>query len=494
MTLSLERRADLWGDRTAVVDAGDDRRVSYADLDRLADRFAGALADRGVGERDAVAVVSRNRVELLALLFAARRLGAALAPVSHRLTPATVEGPLDVVDPALVVHEPAQRDLIREVGDEDARSFGELRAEAEGEPKGYERVDTDPERSLLYLHTKGRADVRGDDSDPDQVTAERVVDLPERAVEWNCITAVAAWGLGRGDCAPTLLPLSDTDGLHRLVLPLLYVGGRVVVLRAFDPERALGVVEDRGATHLFAGATEYRELVADGAFERTDFGGVEWFGTRSPLPTDAREALADRAPVVRAYGRVETGPNDLYLPAERASASADPDRVGRPFPDCEARIVGDADATVPEGEVGGLELRGPVTARGYVDGETFGEWVPTGDLAYREGGDYHVLGPTAEAAEGEGERIHPRTVERALEAHEGVTEAGAVVDSEGALAAVVGDADPGELRAFVADRLPERAVPREISVVESLPRRATGEPDRAEIRRQLGGEERFETE
>uniref|UniRef100_UPI0018E5643F AMP-binding protein n=1 Tax=Halorussus litoreus TaxID=1710536 RepID=UPI0018E5643F len=329
MTLSLAQRADLWGDRTAVVDTSADRRVSYAALDSEADGMARRLSALGVEAGDPVAVVSRNRVETLALLFAVRRLGAVLAPVSHRLTPATVEGPLETVDPAVVVHETAQRDLVREVPDDESYSFEEL-AREDGEE--YERVDPDPEDSLLYLHRTERADRPavgetrttageregsnrpGESLNENPRTASRVVDLPARAVEWNCITAVAAWGLGRGDCAPALVPFSDTDGLHRLVLPLLYVGGTVVVLRAFDPDSTLAAVAEEGATALFAGATEYRELVESDGFEGTDFESVAWIATRSALPADAREALARRAPVCRTYGRVETGPNDLLVP------------------------------------------------------------------------------------------------------------------------------------------------------------------------------------
>jgi acyl-CoA synthetase (AMP-forming)/AMP-acid ligase II len=523
MTLSLERRAVLWGDRLAVVDADADRRVSYADLESEADAMARRLSSLGVGPGDAVAVLSRNRIETLALSFAVRRLGGVLAPVSHRLTPATVEEPLETVEPTVVVHEAAQRDLVRELSDDLGHSFEEF-GRIDGED--YERADRDPEDSLLYLHEVGRADrpavgetgggedgvgessgKDGDDGDhrrgeslnENPQTASRVVDVPERAVEWNCITAAAAWGLGKDDCAPTLLPVSDADGLLRLVLPLLYVGGRVDLLRVFDPDDALAAIADEGATAAFAGATEYRELVGSDAFEAADFGSVEWFGSRSALPEDVREALAREAPVVRAYGRVETGPNDLFVPPERASedaGSTDPDFVGRPFPDCEVRVIDpEGGRPVSEGETGELQFRGPVTARGYLSNEgveEFPNWVPTGDLAYRENGDYYLLGPAGETVESASERVHPRQVERALEAREDVTAAGVVPHSEGVLVAFVGNAGPGELQSVAADALPEGATVREINRVDSLPRRPTGEPDRAEIRRQFEGEERFE--
>ncbi|WP_435177013.1 class I adenylate-forming enzyme family protein [Halorussus sp. AFM4] len=525
MTLSLERRAALWGDRTAIVDASADRRVGYADLESEADAMARRLAALGVGPGDPVAVLSRNRVETLALFFAARRLGAVFAPISYRLTPATVEEPLETVDPAAVVHEAAQRDLVRELPDDLTHTFEEL---GRSDGADYERVDPGPEDSLAYIHAKDEADRPAVGEDPgrnrpgeslneDPPTAPRVVDLPARAVEWNCVTATAAWGLGRGDCAPAMLPFSDADGLLRLALPLLYVGGRVVVLRAFDPDDALAAVDEEGATALFAGATEYRELVESEAFASTDFGSVGWAGSRSALPADVRETLAREAPVVRTYGRAETGPNNLYCPPESGggdvdgaeSDPADPDRVGRPFPDCEVRLADEGGEPVPEGEVGELRFRGPVTPRGYLRGDAdgedgdggddrdtdpFPEWVPTGDLAVRQGGDYYLLGPAREGFESASARVHPRRAERALEARDGVTAVGVVPAEQGALAAFVGDADPGELRDDLAAELPDEVAVRELTRVESLPRRATGELDRAALRRDLSGEERIDKE
>ncbi|WP_158058315.1 class I adenylate-forming enzyme family protein [Halorussus halophilus] len=490
MSLSLERRAALWGDRTAVVDVTDDQRVSYAELDEQAESAARRLAALGVEAGDAVAVVSRNRIEVLALLFAARRLGAIFAPISHRLTPATVEGPLDTISPAVVVHEAAQRDLVREVPDERIHSFEEF---ARLETESYERPNSNSGTSL-YLHPDPTRKTRTDSrSGPRR--APPVVDVPTRAAEWNCVTVGAAWGLGRADCAPALLPLSDPDGLLRTALPLLYAGGRVVLLRAFDPSDALETIQHEGVTFCLAGATEYRELVADETFERTDFDGLDWAATRTGLPTDVREAVARRVPVVRIYASAETGAN-CYVPPERADRAMDPDYVGRPFPDCELRVVReseeDAERTA-DGEVGDLEVRGPVVAAGYVeDGEPFPEWVATGDVAYREDGDYCVLGSSSEEVRAGSERVHPRLVERTLERHEGVTAAGVVGGGAGGTddelrAMVVGSADAADVRGFARERLPNGAVPREITTVESLPRRPTGEVNRAKLRRQLDG-------
>ena len=115
MSLSATRLGDLWGDRTALVDADANERVTHAELASRVRDAAGRLTELGVESGDAVAVVSRNRVDCLVALFAARRVGASFAPVPHRLTPASVTEPVERVDPAVVLHERSEE---RRVGKE----------------------------------------------------------------------------------------------------------------------------------------------------------------------------------------------------------------------------------------------------------------------------------------------------------------------------------------------------------------------------------------
>jgi acyl-CoA synthetase (AMP-forming)/AMP-acid ligase II len=477
MSLSIARLGALWGNRPAVFDG--DATVTYAELaDRAADA-ARRLRAMGVERGDAVAVVSRNRVELLVLFFAAHRLGAVFAPVPHRLTPATVGPPVERIDPAVVVHEAAQRDLVRAF---DAHSFEEFRHVTPATDESDQPSDVpgpDPDDPLLFLTTE-----------------EGVVAFSTRAVRANCAAAVAGWGLGRDDCTATLLPLSDADGLLRFVLPLLGVGGRVVCQRAFDPEEALAVVESRGVTCATGGATEFRELANADADDLTDtdWSSVEWLATRTRVPSDVCEAFP--VPLVRAYGRPVVGPNVLR------GTPARPDG-GRPFPDCDVRLRGEetteepnADGELAASEVGELLVRAPTTASGSLGGDGFGErdsgaWVPTGDLFRRDGDDFLLVGRTDEVFESGGRRVHPRRVETLLETHSEVEAAGVVAaaDETGGTApkaVVVGDAEPGALREFAEVELSAHEVPGAVEVVASLPRQPSGELDRATLRERFG--------
>lgn len=431
MTLSIDRRADLWGGRTAVVEHRTGERVSYADLAARIDDAAGRLAALGVGADDAVAVVSRNRVEVLALLFAARRLGAVFAPVPHRLTPATAGPAIEAVDSALVVFETAQRDLVGGIAADERVSFAELDGV---ERAAYERVERDLEAPLWYLHTDellgegrepGDAEARSDvdersDLDREEIrqgTAEgesrggRTVVVPERQVEWNCVSAAVAWELGRADSAPILVPFSSADGLLRLALPLLYVGGTVVVQRAPDPRDTLALVEDGLATRLFGSATVLRELVAADGFADADWSGVAWTASGDPLDPDVADAFrVQGVPAIRSYGRPEAGPNALFVPPERADGTEPPGAVGRPFPDAAVRIVGPDGDRVEPGEVGDLHVGGRVVASGYLDGSGEGDdtfrdgWVATGESVRLDPASGFVVldGTTGEGATEEG--------------------------------------------------------------------------------------------
>lgn len=427
MPLSLARRADLFPDRTAVVDVSEDDLyapartidedpVSYADLSRLADALTDRLETQGVDPGDTVSLLSRNRVASLALLFACRRLEATLAPISHLLTPVTVERPFDALEPALVVAEPAQRDLTRSLPVDSVVTFDELAAvepsaEVVVSPQGSDpdpnpdpdlNPNPNPEHPLLALH--------GEDGHP-------VVAYTERTLERNCLTAVVAWGCAGSDTVPLLAPLSTPDSLVRVALPTLYAGGRLLLDRAFDPGDAATAM-DRERASLAAGRPEaLRDLATEPGFDDvTD--ALERVVVSGLLSDDVRAAFTTRGVSIhRAWGRLEC-PTAFTRPVGGESGTQPnhdhEDAIGVPVPDCRARLVDDGDLLEGPGE-GRLELAGPVLADGYLtgggdgdrpldrldrtadsdDSGRFGDdWFDTGTRARRdEAGRYSLLRP-----------------------------------------------------------------------------------------------------
>ncbi|GAB3678648.1 AMP-binding protein [Halopiger thermotolerans] len=408
MTLSLARRADRYPDRTAVVDISEERlyapaetihenRVSYATLSELAAETADRLAELGIDAGDTVCLVTRNRVASLALLFACRRLDATFAPISHRLTPVTVERPFAVLEPTLVVAEAAQRDLVRSMPFDRTVTLSEL-AEvdvseggtaddgvATDEPPdprvGDDQTATDD--PLLLLH--------GDGGRP-------IVRYSARSLEWNCIATLVTWGLSPRDTVPLVAPLSAHDGLVRTALPTLYAGGRLLLDRAFDPGDTLTAIESEDAT-LFAGRTAaFRDLAAESRFPAAAASLERAFPDAS-VPADVLEPYREQGiPVARTYGRLECPIALTQTGTDPADATGtDAVDVGKPVPDCRVRLIADGSDCDPlEGAgTGSLALSGPVLADGYVgapgadssgsDGDAGGDGETTVDAGFGTG-------------------------------------------------------------------------------------------------------------
>ena len=97
----IERRARIAPDQVAVV--GDDRSFTYAELARRVRRLANALQRLGVGRGDRVAWLGSNHPAFLEALFASGLVGAALAPVNHRLAADGIRAVLADIEPSVLV-------------------------------------------------------------------------------------------------------------------------------------------------------------------------------------------------------------------------------------------------------------------------------------------------------------------------------------------------------------------------------------------------------
>ncbi|QCW01748.1 class I adenylate-forming enzyme family protein [Natrinema pallidum] len=411
VTLSLARRADHFPDRTAIVDISEARlsapaatihedRVSYGELSAIAARTAERLAALEIGSGDTVCLITRNRIAVVGLFFACRRLGATLAPVSHLLTPASVERPFDILEPELVVAEAAQRDLIRSVPFDRWVTLEEL---SETDHAGLAVDDRRPgEAPLLALHGRSGRPVAG---------------YASETLERNCRTGIATWGLAADDVVPLTTPLSAPDGLVRVALSVLYVGGTLLLDRAFDPGDATRAIAAEGATLLPGRPAALRDIAAESGFDAAA-DSLERAICAAPVDGGVIDAYRDRdVPVARVYGRLEC-PTALSegVADDARVGDADESPVGRPVPDCRARLVDDDGSVLEGAAVGRIQLSGPVVADGYVnaagtDDEQWPEpaplpsaeddagdsgwvadgWFDTGDRARRDDtGNYHL--------------------------------------------------------------------------------------------------------
>jgi len=470
------------------------RRRTYGGMAERTRRLASALAGRGVGHGDRVAILSENRLEYLELYIAAARLGAVVACQNWRLAAPELTHCLDLVEPAATLVSP--------------RHEGPYRALERGGPEpvilgeGYEALlaaaqplaeiaDIDPEDAFLILYTSGTTGL------PKGAVISHRAEVARNAV------LRAEFGIAQKDTFVAWPPLYHM-GAAEYSLGTLMSGGKVIVVDGFDQARLAEIVaeEELGWLLLMPGMVGAfaDELDARGITAR----GVKVCGVMADLVPPAEIArittLLD-APYANTFGATETGCppcSSSLIPVGVA-----PDSLSkRQSPFCEVRLVDADDSEVPDGAPGELCMRGPTLFSGYwrapeVNAHEFrGGWFHMGDVFVRNtDGTLDFVDRVKYLIKSGGENIYPAEIERVL-----------LEDERVADAAVVRRADPkwGEVPvAFVARRddgltadelyarcraqLAGYKQPKDIRFIamDAFPRSASGKIQRHELERTL---------
>ncbi len=494
----LARRASAHPDRPAIVDVDRGLTTTYAQLSDGAWRAATVLrSDFGVQPGDRVAVLARNRVEQVELLFACARLGALLVPLNWRLAAPELAGVVADCDPALLICDgpgleqiaalPPPRLAAPVVGFDVPRgghpAWSAAKADATPQPIA---AETGPDTPLLVLYTSG------------STGAPKGALLTHGTLGWNAINTVVGWGLGPSDRTITAAPLFHTGGWNVLTLPLLYCGGTVSMVAAFEPGQTLAAVASGRATVLFGVPTMYQSMREHPAFARSDLAGLRFaISGGAPCPEPLNRAWLDRGVEFKqGYGLTEVGPNCFSLPD--GGGARRPGSVGVPVPHLQVRVVDEEDRPVPPGQVGELQLSGPTVCAGYwrrpaasAAALTADGWFRTGDLfAVDEAGWFRCVGRRKEMFISGGENVYPAEVERVLCGIDGVAEA-AVVPVADERWGEVGHAflsfrsasalDEAAIRALCRGQLAGYKVPRSVSVLPALPTGPTGKIDKRRL-------------
>jgi long-chain acyl-CoA synthetase len=298
------------------------------------------------------------------------------------------------------------------------------------------------------------------------------------------------------------IPLFHTTGSHAILGPALYNGSKLVLMRRWDPELGLRLIERERITHAGGVPTIAWQLIEHPARESYDLSSLESvsYGGAPGTPELVRrikQVFPKSAPGL-GWGMTETSATFTSHGAEDYQNR--PDSSGPALPVCDMRIVGERGEDLPVGTVGELWAKGPNVVNGYwnnpaATAETFVDgWLKTGDLArVDEEGFLYVVDRKKDMLIRGGENIYCIEVEDALYRHPAVMDAALVGLPHKTLgeepAAVVTlkqgtTATEDELRAFVAGQLAAFKVPVRVAFArDMLPRNANGKIIKAELKR-----------
>jgi fatty-acyl-CoA synthase len=321
------------------------------------------------------------------------------------------------------------------------------------------------------------------------------------SIYWNSFNTITAWGIRPDDVTPMVFPMFHTGGWNVLTIPFFHVGGTVVIDREVDPGRILSQIESHGATVLVAVPAVLRMMANHDDWADTDLSTLRFVKSGGgPCRESVIESWRARdVDISQGYGLTECGPNNFAMPDDWAPAKVK--SVGKPVLHADVRIVDEEGESLPQGEIGELELAGPHAAAEYWRNPeeteaTFGGWVSTGDLARVDAdGFYHIEGRKKNMFVSGGENVYPPVVEDAIADHEAVEEVvviGVPNERWGTVGKAVVQGEESltleDLRAFLEDRLASYELPAHLAFVEEMPTSGPSKIDRTAIKDRFGEE------
>jgi fatty-acyl-CoA synthase len=483
-------------ERTALV-CGEER-TTYAELDARAGRVAGALREAGIRPGRRVATALKNRVEFLELLFGSARAGAIFVPLNFRLSAEEVAYALVDSGAELVIVQADTRAAVEaalaqldepppliQVDDAEG-SFAAWREAAE--PLAPHPVR--PEDPVSIVYTSGT-------TGPPKGAV-----LTHGGVSANVQNYLADWDLRRDDATLVVNPIFHVV-LYILCVPLLYKGGKVVLMEDFDADQAVRLAEAERITCWFAIPTAWQMILASPELPGLDLSRLRFVGSGGAA---CPQPLADRFAELgldyrQGYGLSETTSSATTMgPRDQARK---PGSIGRPFFHVEARIVSEEGRVLGPGEAGEIQLRGRNLCAGYwrKPAETAAAfdadgWFSTGDIGVADEEEFiWIVDRKKDLIISGGENISSIEVEQAVVSHPRVEEVvviGLPHERWGetpcaVVTSVDGDElDAAELISHCRELIAHYKCPTSVVTVAELPKTASGKIAKAKVRELIG--------
>jgi 4-coumarate--CoA ligase len=484
-------------DKPALVDGPTGRTLTYRQLADAVHSFAGGLAARGFGPGQVLALMSPNLPEYAIVFHGTAYAGGIVTTINPTYTAEEVRKQLiDSGATILVTVAPfldMAREAIVDTGVTDIYIIGETDAAPSftalfGEPLAHQ-VPRDTNDVVVLPYSSGTTGL------------SKGVMLSHRNLIANIAQVTSAAQIRQDERFIAVLPFFHIYGMQVMMNCGLRVGATVITMPRFDLEQFLSLHQEHGITRSFVAPPIVVALAKHPMVDQYDLSSLEQvFSGAAPLSAELALEAGARigCEVVQGYGLTETSPVSHLTPPGHFK----PGSVGYTVPNAETKIVdpatGEECGVNQDGEVC---IRGPLVMTGYlnkpeataamIDPEG---WLHTGDIGHvDEDGHVFVVDRLKELIKYKGFQVPPAELEALLLTHPGIADAAVIGipdDEAGELpvAYVVArqgvELDPDEVMAFVAGHVATYKQIRRVTIIDAVPKSASGKILRRVLRDQ----------
>ncbi len=499
LRLMLEETVGRYGEKRAI--ALGEHELSYAGLDAESNRVANALIRMGVGKGDRVAILLSNIVEFVTIYFGVVKIGGIAVPLDTKYKLLELTALFNDCQPKVLVTEssllepivPALPRLksisqVIEVGSDYRGQFLSYREMVDSSSAQGVDIELAPEDTAHIAYTSGPT-------------------LHPRGVvlsHGNLVTeaVISATGFEQTDediVVLFALPMHHAFGLVVILLTSVCQGSTLVMLSGISIGSLLELIEREKAT-MFMGVPFVHGLLVNFAEEegiKHSLSSVRLCGSAgAALPVDVMERFQNHygLDIVDFWGMTESS---AHVTCQSVNGRIKPGSVGKALPGWKLKIVDDNGRELPPNQQGEIVVAGPImtgyynhpqaTARVVRDG-----WLYTGDTGMvDEDGEVFLTGMKKDMIIAKGQNIYPSDIEEVLCIHPKVAEAAVVGVSDMARGQIIkafvqlkaGEvAAEQEIKRFCLKNLANYKVPKQVVFASSLPRTATGEIRREDLR------------
>ncbi|MCW2678519.1 MAG: AMP-dependent synthetase and ligase [Modestobacter sp.] len=500
-----------------------DGRVTYAELDALTDAFAVGITANGFAPGERVAVFSQNVPQFLIAQIGTWKAGGIAVSINpmnkaRELTELLTDSGATVLVCLQSLHRDVAAGVVPGTAVRQVITTSELEFQTRDEPRafaGVERIECPGTTDLQQL----LAEHRGATPPEVQLGPEDIAFLTytsgttgppkgamttHRNVVFNAQTYRDWAGLGPEDVVLGVAPLFHITGLVAHIAIALLTATPLVLMYRLDPTLALDTIEAEGATFTVGSITVFIAMMNASNAEKGKLATLtKIYSGGAPVPPSTVGAFRDAFGqyIHNIYGLTETTspshgvPASAEAPVDQASGALS---VGVPTYNTVVRIIGEDGQDLPVGEVGELVTAGPQVVAGYWNKpEETAKALPggvlhTGDVGYMDAqGWFYIVDRKKDQINAGGYKIWPREVEDALYEHPAVREAAVVgVPDEyrGETVKAFVSLKPGaeatvqEIIAFTKERMAAYKYPRQVEILDEIPKTVSGKVLRRELR------------